>query len=93
MAAEIESAFNEESRLVESSGGIFEVEHAGQLVFSKKAVGRFPGHGEVPAIVKALAAGVGLTEAQAQAQAGIPSPPTFAEWLSSAWKRLSAKAP
>ena len=32
--------------LVGSSGGVFEVEYGGKLVFSKKELGRFPNAGE-----------------------------------------------
>ncbi len=33
--------------MIPSSGGVFEVTHMGDLVFSKKALGRFPETGEV----------------------------------------------
>jgi selenoprotein W-related protein len=43
-----------ESRLIRSSGGVFEVEADGRLVFSKKKLGRFPDDGEIVALVKQL---------------------------------------
>jgi len=38
--------------LVESSGGVFEIEYGGKLIFSKKKVGRFPEHSEVVDLIK-----------------------------------------
>ncbi len=35
------------AELIKSSGGVFEVEYEGKLVFSKKRIGRFPDIGEV----------------------------------------------
>jgi len=91
LAAELESALQEESRLIESAGGVFEVENNGQLIFSKKAVGRFPEPGEVLAILDGLSAGLDLAESQSKAAAGIAGPPSFADWLFSAWRRLSGQ--
>ena len=42
MKALIESAAAAEVTLVKSGGGVFEIERDGDLVFSKKAKGRFP---------------------------------------------------
>lgn len=36
-----------EPELIESSGGIFDVEVDGKLIFSKHEVGRFPEHAEI----------------------------------------------
>ena len=36
-----------ESELIQSGGGVFEVVADGELVFSKKKLGRFPEHAEV----------------------------------------------
>ena len=36
-----------EIELIESSGGVFEVTKDGQLIFSKKKLGRHPDHKEV----------------------------------------------
>jgi selenoprotein W-related protein len=33
--------------MVESAGGVFEVEANGNLLFSKKKLGRFPDNGEI----------------------------------------------
>lgn len=39
-------------RLIESSGGLFEVSVDGDLVFSKKALGRHAGPGEVVRLIQ-----------------------------------------
>lgn len=53
MAAELKKAFPDaEVRLVESSGGIFDVSLDGAPVFSKKAVGRHASPGEVLDLIK-----------------------------------------
>jgi selenoprotein W-related protein len=41
--------------LIPSSGGVFEVEVNGSLLYSKKATGRHAGTGEVLNLVKGLA--------------------------------------
>jgi selenoprotein W-related protein len=54
----LKGAFPEaEVRLVESSGGLFEVSVDGQLVFSKKATGRHAAPGEVLQAVERLRGG------------------------------------
>lgn len=40
--------------MVQSSGGIFDVEYTGKIIFSKKKTGRFPDIGEIPKIIKSL---------------------------------------
>lgn len=47
MAADIKERFQVEAKMIPSGGGVFEVEVDGQLVFSKKALERFPEHEEV----------------------------------------------
>ena len=47
LAEEIEKTFGYETELVKSSGGVFEVEKNGKLIFSKKKTGRFPDPGEI----------------------------------------------
>ncbi len=47
LAAEIKAAKGFDAELVKSSGGVFEVWADERLVFSKKALGRFPNPGEV----------------------------------------------
>lgn len=81
MAAELETALDETSRLVQSQGGVFEVERDGVLVFSKKAIGRFPEDGEVLSILKGLDSGLSLEESQAEASKNISKPPGFFEWF------------
>ena len=51
--------FGAEVELVKSSGGVFEVSAAGRLVFSKKALGRFPETGEIERLVPGAAASAG----------------------------------
>ena len=41
------------SKLIKGSGGVFEVTVDGELVYSKKATGRFPEHDEISYHVKA----------------------------------------
>jgi selenoprotein W-related protein len=51
--AELKQEFPEaETRLIESSGGRFEVEVDGELVFSKQKLGRHADPGEVVSIIK-----------------------------------------
>lgn len=55
MAAELEKELGAEVTLIKGSGGVFDVEADGRLVYSKARTGRFPDPGEVPAVVKAKA--------------------------------------
>jgi selT/selW/selH-like putative selenoprotein len=48
----LKKEFGAESDLVESRGGVFEVELDGKLIFSKKKLERFPFEGEIEAIVR-----------------------------------------
>jgi selT/selW/selH-like putative selenoprotein len=58
LAAELKQAFPDvQVRLVQSSGGVFEVTADGQLVFSKKATRRHAGPGEVLQAIERLRAG------------------------------------
>jgi selT/selW/selH-like putative selenoprotein len=57
LAAEIEERFGIEADLVKGQGGVFEVALDGELIFSKKALERFPAPGEVEAtLAKRLSA-------------------------------------
>ena len=50
MAAELKSALPDrikDVRLIEGSGGVFEVRNGEQIIFSKRQLGRFPEEGEV----------------------------------------------
>ncbi|MBD3343871.1 MAG: SelT/SelW/SelH family protein [Chitinivibrionales bacterium] len=51
MAEELKKKFNAESELIESSGGVFEVEMDNDLIFSKKKLNRFPEEGEIATLV------------------------------------------
>lgn len=82
MAAELENKIDESASLIQSSGGVFEVEYKGSLIYSKKATGRFPEEDEVLRIISNLDQGMALESAQAEAARGIPEHPSFFEWLS-----------
>ncbi|NLG44390.1 MAG: SelT/SelW/SelH family protein [Phycisphaerae bacterium] len=47
LAAEIKCEFNVQPKLIEGSGGVFEVKADGRLIFSKAETGRFPEPGEI----------------------------------------------
>jgi len=47
LAAEIKQSRGVDATLVPGSGGVFDVVVDGQLIFSKKQLGRFPEPGEV----------------------------------------------
>jgi hypothetical protein len=81
LAADLEKAFDASSDLIQGSGGIFEVERDGQLLFSKKSVNRFPEQGEVESIIKLVDSGTPLEKAQEEAGKNAKKPPSFAEWF------------
>jgi selT/selW/selH-like putative selenoprotein len=54
---EIEERFGVQPRLIKGSGGTFDVRADGELVFSKKKVGRFPQPGEVALALEPRLAG------------------------------------
>jgi selT/selW/selH-like putative selenoprotein len=41
-----------QAELIESGGGVFEIEYGGNIVFSKKSLDRFPNEGEVLKLIK-----------------------------------------
>ena len=47
LAADLKEKFGINAELIQSGGGVFEVVADGELVFSKKKLGRFPEHQEV----------------------------------------------
>ena len=53
LAAALEKEFGVRSEMIKSSGGVFEVTVNGELIYSKKATGRFPEHDEIFYHVKA----------------------------------------
>lgn len=82
MADDLEKVFDETSHLIQSSGGVFEVEtDDGTLLFSKKALNRFPEDGEVEQIIKLVSSGVPLEKAQEEAGKNAKKSPSFAEWF------------
>ena len=44
--------FNVATKLVASSGGVFEITVDGELIFSKKSLNRFPEDGEVLGLIR-----------------------------------------
>jgi selenoprotein W-related protein len=81
LAAELEEKLGESSELIKSSGGVFEVEDQGTLIFSKKALGRFPADYEVLDILRRVESGMSLAEAQSKAAEDVPKPISFFDWL------------
>lgn len=51
MADILKTKYKAEVELERSSGGVFEVEVDGKLVFSKKSLGRFPEEGEIEKLI------------------------------------------
>ena len=52
MAAELKEATGMNAELIESSGGVFEIEYNGKLIFSKKKLDRFPEDGEILGLIQ-----------------------------------------
>jgi len=52
LAAELEREFGADVRLIKGKDGVFEVIADGNLVFSKRQLGRFPDPGEVAAAIR-----------------------------------------
>jgi selT/selW/selH-like putative selenoprotein len=52
LAAEIQQATGTKPELIEGSGGVFEVEADGRLIFSKKKLDRFPRENEIVGMLK-----------------------------------------
>ena len=53
LEAELKSRFPRvETKLISSGGGVYEIILEGELIFSKKTLGRFPDDGEVTALIK-----------------------------------------
>jgi len=52
--AELKQAFGSQcqTELISGSGGVFEVEVDGDLVYSKKKSGRFPSYRELPGLIE-----------------------------------------
>ena len=53
LEAELKSRFpGVETKLISSGGGVYEIILEGELIFSKKTLGRFPDDGEVATLIK-----------------------------------------
>jgi selenoprotein W-related protein len=81
LSAELEEKLSEDSTLIQSSGGVFEIQDRGFLIFSKKELGRFPEDGEILEIVRYMSEGMDLKESQAKAGAHARKPISFMEWF------------
>jgi hypothetical protein len=81
LAADIEQELQAPSELVQSSGGVFEVEDKGLLIFSKKSLGRFPEEGEVLGLIHAVNSGMSLEEAQKVAAEHAHKTVSFLDWF------------
>jgi selenoprotein W-related protein len=53
----LKEVFPAQVQLLPSSGGVFEVVADGDLVYSKKSLGRFPEEGEVADLIRAAGRG------------------------------------
>jgi len=53
LAAEIDEKLGENVELIKGKDGVFEVSLDGQLIYSKRATGRFPEPGEVENEIRA----------------------------------------
>ena len=53
MAAEIIGEFESQPEMFKGKGGVFIVTLDGDVIFDKKATGRFPDEGEITELVKA----------------------------------------
>lgn len=90
MAAELEEKLHADSTLIQSSGGVFEIENGNFLIFSKKELGRFPEDGEILEIVRYMSEGMDLKDSQAKAGANAPKPISFMDWFKGFLERGSA---
>lgn len=54
MSAELYQATGSSPELIGGSGGVFDVQQDGKLIFSKHRIGRFPKAGELTALIKEL---------------------------------------
>jgi selenoprotein W-related protein len=48
----LDREFGTSTRLIKGSNGVFEITVDGELVFSKKSLGRFPNDGEVAGSIR-----------------------------------------
>lgn len=81
----------ESAELIKSSGGVFEVEDKGILIYSKRALGRFPSDNEVVEIVRGIESGLSLTDAQNKAAEGLAKPISFFDWLGGLLQRSQSR--
>jgi len=90
LAAELEDQLNASVQITPGSGGVYEVEDNGVLIFSKKQLGRFPNEGEIMSIVQSVGAGIPLDDAKEKAATKAQQPMSLTGkvggWLSNQLK-------
>jgi len=86
LAAELEQQLKASVQITPGSGGIFDVEDNGVLIFSKHELGRFPQEGEIMSIIQSVDAGIPLNDAKEKATALSHQSPSIPQmvgnWLS-----------
>ncbi len=89
MAAELEQKLNATVQITPGSGGVFDVEDNGVLIFSKHQLGRFPEEGEIMGIIQSVGAGVPLSDAKELAASNFQQPSLTSkvgDWISAQLK-------
>lgn len=81
LSDELEKDLKEQTLLVPSEGGMFEVEDKNVVIFSKLETGRFPEEGEVKAILENIGKGMELSEAKNQAAQHFGHGNGLIEWI------------
>jgi selenoprotein W-related protein len=89
LAAELETKLQADVQISPSTGGVFEVEDSGVLIFSKKQLGRFPQEGEIMDLIKKHGAaenGTPPDDAKEMAPAKPDQSIPFLGWLGNQFK-------
>lgn len=81
LSDELEKELKEQTLLVPSDGGMFEVEDKNVIIFSKNETGRFPEEGEIRAILSKVEKGMSLEEAKKEAAAESGHAGGLLEWV------------
>jgi selenoprotein W-related protein len=89
LAAELETKLHADVQISPSTGGVFEVEDSGVLIFSKKQLGRFPQEGEIMDLInKKCGAEAGTTRDDEKEKAAVTPDQSipFLGWLGNQFK-------
>jgi len=92
LAAELEDNLKAEVQISPSTGGVFEIEDQGVLIFSKKQLGRFPHEGEIMSIINKGVANkqpgdhVDASKAKETSPAKATQPQSVVGWLTNQLK-------